>query len=248
VVPEPEAPTKPDVPQGIPSESPAAGSAVQPANVEDEVPDVATGSEDAVDTIVVPESLPHVLMTPADIATPTWTYTAPGAGANGDNRRLLAVVVLAFVVGLLAIALVATLSNSGTVRPRIVAGNLGDYTLPGSGGQPGPNVTTDQPGTYVGIVRVRADGAIRLRASGDIRLRIDGIAHIVASGDVKVSGDGVVNSISSARVRVRGNGTIRITVGDGRIRLRLQGTVTARGDGTVRIGGVGRFLITHRPV
>ena len=157
-------------------------------------------------------------------------------------------VVLAVVAGLLAIALGATLLNSGTVRTQIVAGSLGGYTLPGTGGQPGPNVITDQPGTYDGIVHVRADGSIRLRASGDIRLRIDGIAHIVASGDVKVSGDGVVNNVSSAKVRVRGNGTIRITVRDGHIRLRLQGTVTARSEGTVRIGGVGRFLITHRPV
>ena len=70
----------------------------------------------------------------------------------------------------------------------------------------------------------------------------------MASGDVKVSGDGVVNNVSSAKVRVRGNGTIRITVRDGFIRLRVQGSVTAESKGTVRIGGVGRFLITHRPV
>ena len=54
--------------------------------------------------------------------------------------------------------------------------------------------------------------------------------------------------MSAAKVRVRGNGTIRITVRGGSIRLRVQGTVTAQGEGTVRIGGEGRFLITHRPV
>ncbi len=235
-----------EVPSEMPREAPVlAGTAVPPADVEEEDTDVAAGSEDAAAATTVSEPLPHVLMRPSDIASPTWTYTAPGAAATGDNRRLLAVVVLAAVVALVAIALVAILSNLGPVRTQIVAGSLGGYTLPGSGDQP---VISDQPGTYHGIVHVRADGDIRLRASGDIRLRIDGLAHIVASGDVKVSGEGVVNNVSSANVRVRGNGTIRIAVGEGHIRLRLQGTVTARGEGTVRIGGVGRFVITHRPV
>jgi hypothetical protein len=247
VVPEPEVPTEPDMPQEVPA---LEGPAIQTADVEEEATDVAAGPgpEDAGPAIVLPEPLPTVLMQPADLAAPTWTYTAPGAGRSHDNRRRIAVVVLAVLAGLLAIALGATLLSSGAVRTTIVAGSLGDFTLPGAGGQPGPEVTTDQPGTYDGIVRARADGSIRLRASGDIRLRIDGLAHIVASGDVKVSGDGVVNNVSSAKVRVRGNGTIRITVRDGHIRLRLQGTITARGKGTVRIGGVGRFLITHRPV
>jgi hypothetical protein len=261
VVPEPEAPTEPEVPEEpeVPTEPEAAvapevaeetrelpGPAVPPADVEEEATDVVTGREGVGPVIVVPEPLPHVLMRPADIAAPTWTYTAPGAGATGNDRRRIAVVVLAVVAVALAIALGATLLNSGTVRTQILAGSLGGYTLP-SGGQPGPGVTTEQPGTYNGVVHVRADGSIHLRASGDIRLRIDGLAHIVASGDVKVSGDGVVNNVSSEKIRVRGNGTIRITVRDGRIRLRLQGTVTAQGKGTVRIGGVGRFLITHRP-
>jgi hypothetical protein len=251
VVPEPEAPTEPEVPEvpEVPEEAPELpASAVPPADVEGEATDVATGHEDVRPAIVVPEPLAHVVMRPADIATPTWTYTAPGTEATGNNRRRIAVVVLAVVAGLLAIALAATLLTPGIVGTQIVAGSLGRYTLPPAGGQPPPNVITDQPGTYEGIVHVRADGSIRLRASGDIHLRIDGLAHIVASGDVKVSGDGVVNNVSSEKIRVRGNGTIRITVGDGHIRLRLQGTVTAQGEGTVRIGGVGRFLITHRPV
>jgi hypothetical protein len=245
VVPEPDAPAESEVPREAPD---LAGSAVRPADVKEEVTDVETGREDAGASTEASEPMPHVLMSPADIATPTWTYTAPGMDATGDRRHRIAVFVLVVVAGLLAIALGATLLNPGTVPTRIVAGSLGGYTLPGSGGQPGPDVTTDQPGTYDGIVHVRADGIIHLRASGDIRLRIDGLAHIVASGNVKVSGDGVVNNISSAKVRVRGNGTIRITVGKGQIRLRLQGTVTAQGKGTVRIGGVGRFLITHRSV
>jgi hypothetical protein len=255
VVPEPEAPAEPLPPQTHPEAPPTspeevagpAASAGLPADVEEEDTDVTVGADDAGPTAVVPEPLSHVLMRPADIATPTWTYTAPGAGATRSDRRRIAVVVLAVVAGLLAIALAATLMTPSTVGTRIVAGSLGGYTLPVVGGQPGP-IITDQPGTYNGIVHVRAEGSIHLRASGDIRLRIDGLAHIVASGDVKVSGDGVVNNVSSAKIRVRGNGTIRITVRDGSIRLRLQGTVTARGEGTVRIGGMGRFQITHRPV
>ena len=152
------------------------------------------------------------------------------------------------MTGLLVIVLGAALLHTRTVPTRVVAGSLGGYTLPGSGGQPGQVVTTNQPGTYNGTVRVSADGAIHLRASGNIHLRIDGLAHVVASGDVKVSGDGVVHNVSSAKVRVRGNGTIRITIRDGFVRLRVQGSVTAESKGTVRIGGVGRFLITHRLV
>ena len=252
VVPEPEAPAIPETEApaepGMLEEAPVlVGTAVPPADVEGEVRDLSMGPGVSGSATVVPEPLPHVLMQPGDLSAPTWTYTAPGARAAGDDRRTIAVVILAVVAGLLAIALAATLLNSGSVRTQIVAGNLGGYTLPGSGAQPGP-ITTDQPGTYDGIVHLHGDGSIRLRASGDIRLRIDGIAHIVASGNVKVSGDGVVNNVSAAKVRVRGNGTIRITVRDGHIRLRLQGTVTARSEGTVRISGVGRFLITHRPV
>ena len=195
-----------------------------------------------------PEPLPNVLMRPADMASPTWTYTAPGVATTppSDRRRRGALIVLAVVAGVLAIVLVTVLiNNTGSVATQIVTGSVGDYQLPGSGGT---EITTDQPGTFEGIVHVRADGSIHLRAAGNIRLRIDGLSHFVAIGDVKVSGDGVVNNVSAEKVRVRGNGTIRVTIGSGSIRLRLQGTVTAQGEGTVRIGGEGRFLITHRPL
>jgi hypothetical protein len=197
-------------------------------------------------TTATPEPLSNLLLRPADLASPAWTYTASGAAtAPPDHRRRRVAVIVLAVAGLLAIALVAALvNNTGPIPTRIVAGSVGDYQLPGSGGT---DITTDQPGTYEGIIHVRADGSIHLRASGDIRLRIDGLSHIVAVGDVKVTGDGVVNNVSAAKVRVRGNGTIRVTVRGGSIRLRLQGTVTAQGEGTVRIGGEGRFLITHRP-
>ncbi len=257
VVPEPEAPEERALPEEPPEaepEKPAVtdeapelpAQAIPTAHVEEEATDAVPGVGDAASVVVVPEPLTHVLMKPGDIATPTWTYTAPGAGAAGNGRRLTAVVALSIVAVALAIALGVTLWNSGPVGTEIVAGSLGGHTLP-TPGQPTPDVTTDLPGTYHGVVHLRADGSIRLRATGDIRLRIDGLAHIVASGDVKVSGDGVVNNVSSAKVRVRGNGTIRITVRDGHIRLRLQGTVSAAGNGTVRIGGTGRFQISHRP-
>ena len=186
-------------------------------DVEEEATDVVSGVGDAGPVVVVPEPLTHVLMKPADIAAPTWTYTAPGAGAAGNDRRRIAVVVLAVIAVALAIALGATLLDDRTVPTVIVAGSLGPHAA-----VPRPTRTggarTDQPGTYHGVVHVRADGSIRLRATGDIRLRVDGLAHVVASGDVKVSGDGVVNNVSSAKVRVRGNGTIRITVRDGHVR------------------------------
>ena len=248
VVPEPEAPPEPEAAPEAPGEAPdVSGPAVPQADVMEEVTDAGTEDEGAGSS-VVSEPLSHVLMKPGDVASPTWTYTAPGAGPLANDRRRIAAIVLAVVTGLLVIVLGAALLHTRTVPTRVVAGSLGGYTLPGSGGQPGPVVTTNQPGTYNGTVRVSADGSIHLRASGDIHLRIDGLAHVVASGDVKVSGDGVVNNVSSAKVRVRGNGTIRITIRDGFIRLRVQGSVTAESKGTVRIGGVGRFLITHRPV
>jgi hypothetical protein len=258
VVPEPEpeeattiAPTEIPVPTA-PVEPPAPHA--PPANVEEEATVVEALVDEPAPTqpapaVDAPEPLSNVLMRPADdLAAPSWTYAAPGAAPAPatDRRRRGAVVALAIVAGLLTIALVASLLNSGTVPTQIVAGSVGDYTLPGSG--PGPDISTDVPGTYEGIIHVRADGSIHLRASGDIQLRIDGLSHIVAVGDVKVSGEGVVNNVSSAKVRVRGNGTIRITVTKGSIRLRLQGTVTAQSEGVVRIGGEGRFLITHRPV
>jgi DNA-binding NarL/FixJ family response regulator len=249
VVPEPEAPPPgTEAPTEAPGELPdLSGPAVPQADVMEEVTDAMVEDEDAGPS-VVSEPLSHVLMEPGDVASPTWTYTAPGVRTARNDRRRMAAIILAVVAGLLVIILGAALVSTRTVPTRVVAGNLDGYTPPGSGGQPGPVVTTNQPGTYTGTIRVSADGSIHLRASGDIRLRIDGLAHVVASGDVKVKGDGVVNNVSSAKVRVRGNGTIRITIRDGFVRLRVQGSVTAKSKGTVRIGGVGRFLITHRPV
>jgi hypothetical protein len=248
VVPEPEVLPEIEVPPEAPGVTPdMPDAAVPPADVMEEVTGATVDHEEAGPSVET-EPLSNVLMRPGDVASPTWTYTAPGTGTARNDRRRIAAIVLAVVAGLLVIILGAALMRTRTVPTRVVAGSLGGYTLPGSGGQPGPVVTTNQPGTYHGTVRVSADGSIHLRASGDIRLRIDGLAHVVASGDVKVSGDGVVNNVSSAKVRVRGNGTIRVTIRDGFVRLRVQGSITARSKGTVRIGGVGRFLITHRPV
>ena len=37
-------------------------------------------------SIVVPEPLSNVLMRPADLAAPSWTYTAPGSDDRPDDR------------------------------------------------------------------------------------------------------------------------------------------------------------------
>ncbi|MEP6973270.1 MAG: hypothetical protein ABI869_03890 [Actinomycetota bacterium] len=206
-------------------------------------------------TVVVPEALAGVVMAPTSLAAPTWTYAAAGASATTSKRRdsrasvaqsalVAAVAVIAAVV---AIVLGTTYLSSRTVAIRSVSGNVGTYTLPGTG-ESTSGETTTAPGTYVGVVHIRANGSIRLRASGDLHVRIDGISHIVALGDVQIHGDGVINNVSSSHVRVRGNGTIRVTLHDGHIRLRVQGSLIAQGKGTVRIGGDGQFLIHHRPL
>jgi hypothetical protein len=246
VVPEPEPESEEPEEPDVPVIEPPPAHVVEEATVVEEIVEGPATPQPAP-SMTRSEPLSDVLMRPADLASPAWTYTAPGVttAPPGDRRRRVALIVLAVMTGLLAIALVAVLvNNTGSVPTRIVAGSVGDYQLPGSDGT---DITTDQPGTYEGIIHVRADGSIHLRSSGDIHLRIDGLSHIVAIGDVKVTGDGVVNNVSAAKVRVRGNGTIRITIRGGSVRVRLQGTVTAQGEGTIRIGGEGRFLITHRP-
>ena len=83
-----------------------------------------------------PEPLSNVLMRPADLASPSWTYTAPGekTAPPGDRRRRTAVIVLAVVAGLLAIALVATLrQHAARSPPRSWPAASATSTLPGSG-------------------------------------------------------------------------------------------------------------------
>jgi hypothetical protein len=208
------------------------------------------------DVVVVPEpetpepvegrSLPGVMLEPP-IRTPSWTYVSRTASTIGERARIWMFAAAAVVLLLAAFALGAILPIERTVAIRGVSGSVGDVTLPGADGGVAAG-TSQLPGTYEGIVHVRANGSIRIRASGDIRLRISGAAHVVAEGDVSVRGDGVVHDVTASKVRVRGNGTIRITVGDGHVRLRVDGSVSARGEGTVRIGGQGTFLISHRPL
>jgi hypothetical protein len=187
---------------------------------------------------------PGVMLEPPQLAR-SWSYAAPGAARARAGRRRTRLYVAAAGAALIAALVVGSiLLNPPTVSIRSVSGSVGDLTLPGSGA----GGTTELPGTYKGIVHVQAEGSIRIRASGDLRLRIDGAAHALAQGDVTIRGEGVVHNVTATKVRVRGNGTIRITVRDGHIRLRLQGSVTAHGKGTVRIGGQGSFLITHRPL
>jgi hypothetical protein len=192
----------------------------------------------------VPEVMSNVVMAPAAIEAPRWTYTAMQARTDRRGWIWAAVAIIAvaaaFVVG-------AVLTADRTVAILGVSGSVGGFTLPGTGGGAGAG-TSDQPGTYRGIVRVHADGTIRLSASGDLRLRLDGLMRIVATGHVQVRGSGVVKSVTSRGVRVHGTGGILIVMNNGHVHLRLQGTLSGRGRGTVRISGLGRLLIHHRPL
>jgi hypothetical protein len=239
VVPEPDGPDGPDATDLIEARGVGADQAETPqAEAEAEPPDREP---------VVLETLAGVVMEPPERA-PSWTYVAPGtARAAGDRWRTWAFAATAVAALLAAFALGSILLNERTVAIRGVSGNVGALPSPGPGGG-GTAGTSEVPGTYEGIVHVRAEGAIWIRANGDLRLRLEGAAHVVAQGNVRVRGDGVVNNVTSSKVRVHGNGTIRITMKDGHIRLRVQGSVTARGEGTVRVGGRGSFLITHRPL
>jgi hypothetical protein len=211
--------------------------------------------EPIVEPVVVsPEALPGVMMEPASIEAPRWVYAAAESTRAAPLRRGSTVSVIqstlvaavAVIVAVVAIVLGVTYLSGRTVVIRSVSGSVGSSTVPGDGGT-GSAGTATVPGTYIGVVRVQANGTLRFRASGNLRLRIDGISHIVALGDVRIRGDGVISNVSSSHVRVRGNGTIRISMRDARIRLRVRGSLIAWGSGIVRIGGDGRFLIRHRP-
>ena len=204
--------------------------------------------------VVVPEALPGVMMEPASLEAPRWVYAAaegsPAAPARRGSRASLVpsslVAAAAVIAAVIAVVLGTIYLNSRTVAIQSVSGSTGTYTPPGNGGS-GSAGTATVPGTYEGVVHIQANGTLRLRASGNLRLRIVGISHIVVLGDVQIHGDGVISNVSSSHVRVRGNGTIRISLHDGHIRLRVQGSLIAEGNGTVRIGGDGQFLIHHHP-
>jgi hypothetical protein len=204
----------------------------------------APGEEDT-SIIVVPETLSGVMMEPSPLGAPSWTYTAPGLapGATRSRRRGVLAVLAAFVA-VLAIVLGA-IALDDRVVVRSISGTVGDFQLPDADGDGATSGVTDQPGTYEGLFRIQADGTLALSVTGDARLRLDGLVHLTAQGTTKVRGDGVVKNISSRVVRVSGNGTIRITVQDGRVQLRLQGSLVGQGEGVVKISGSGRFLIDH---
>ena len=199
--------------------------------------------------VVVPEALSGVMLQPTTEA-PTWVFAAPSEARPEPARRRSPWLAIAMV--LLGVAIGATLGAAiladRTVAIQQMVGSIGDFVLPSPGDGDQTGGTTDQPGTYQGIVQVQADGTIRLSAEGDLRLRVDGFVHLIAEGVVKVSGEGVVKNVSAERVRVHGNGTIRVVVANGHLRLRLQGSLVARGEGTVHVDGIGRFLIRHRPI
>ena len=237
LVPESDAP---DHPTDVVTVPPAQPESREPAELPEQPP---SEHEPAGET----QTLPGVTMAPSGRA-PTWTYIAPrSAPTTRERARTWAFAAAAVVALLAAFALGSLLPLERTVGIRSLSGNVGNLSSPGPGGGTTTGTSTS-PGTYEGVVHVQANGSIRIRASGDIRLRIDGAAHVLAQGNVMVRGDGVVNNVTATKVRVRGNGTMRITVADGHIRLRVRGSVTARGEGVVRVGGQGSFLITHRPL
>jgi hypothetical protein len=210
---------------------------------------VETPGVEGTSIIVVPEALSGVMMEPSPLEAPSWTYTAPGVASGAARHRRRGVfAALAGFAAVLAIIVGAIAMNDRVVALRSISGTVGDFQLPDAGGDGDTGGVTDQPGTYEGLVRMQADGTLRVSVTGDARLRLDGLVHLIAQGTVKVRGDGVVKDISSRSVRVRGNGTIRITVQDGRVRLRLQGSLVGRGEGVVKISGSGRFLIHHTPI
>lgn len=255
VVPEP-GPPEPTVSGPPPTTAPAARAGAEapaapaaPAHGTVETTEEPTPPSDAgtpVTSVTAPaEAISGVMLEPSGLA-PDWTYTAHAA-ARGRRRRLfLSVAALAALGAIVAVG--AIVLSDRTVAIQQVSGSIGDFVLPqpGAGGQPAG--TTNQPGTYEGLVRVRASGRIRLSATGDLRLRLNGSARIVAEGNVRVGGRGVVKNVTAGRVRVRGKGIIRLVMEQGWVRLRLQGSLVAHGEGTVRVGGAGRFLIRHRPL
>jgi hypothetical protein len=212
----------------------------------------APGAEDT-SVIVVPEALSGVMMAPTPLEAPSWTYTSPGVatgparGPGRPGRAIFAVVALAAFVAVVAIVVGVIGLNDRVVALRSVSGTVGDFQLPDAEGGSDTGGVTDQPGTFEGVVRIQADGTLRLSVTGDAQLRLNGLVHLIAQGTVKVRGDGVVKNITLHSVRVRGNGTIRITVEDGRVQLRIQGSLAGRGEGVVKISGSGRFLIHHTP-
>jgi len=212
------------------------------------VPAVAATATAEEPIVVVPEAISGVLMQPTTEA-PTWVHAAPET--TGDRgRRVWLGIGLVLLGALIGVLLASAIFAGRTVSIRGVVGSVGTGVLPSpspsGGGQTGG--TSEEPGTYVGVVQVQADGTLRLSSTGDLRLQVNGFVHLVATGVVTVHGDGVVQNATSDRVRLHGNGTVRLVVADGHVRMRLQGSLVGRGQGTVRIGGIGRFLIHHQPL
>ncbi len=234
VVPEPAVTTGAPIEEGGP----------EPAST---TPAAATATADEP-IVVVPEALSGVMLEPSTEA-PAWVFAAtPPPGAARETRAYWWLSAGLVVLGLLIGAMIgAAIWGERTIAIRGVVGSIGSVILP-TPTVPGGTVTSEQPGTYEGLVQVQADGTIRLASQGDLRLQVDGFFHLVADGVVKVSGAGVVKNTSNAHVRVHGNGTFHLVVSSGHVHLRLQGSLVGRGEGTVHIDGIGRFLIRHRPI
>lgn len=199
----------------------------------------------------IPATLTDVVMEPASLEAPRWTYTSSQRRTRDDRgSRWLAMAALLVAALAVAVAMGALLSGNRTVGIVGVSGSAtpSSSSSPSVAPSPSPGgAISDQPGTYRGVVRLHANGAIRLQAEGDLRLRVTGRVRLLATGQVRVLGNGVVKTTTSTGVRVRGHGSVLVVMSDGRLVLRMQGTLAGRGRGTVRISGQGRFLIRHHP-
>ena len=199
-----------------------------------------------------PTELSDVLMAPASLEAPRWTYTRPSRREDDRGSRWIAVAALGVAILAVAVALGALLGGNQTVRVVHVSGSATGSASPTVSVSPSPPPgtgagTSQVPGTYQGVLRLHANGTIRMSAAGDLRLRVTGMMRIVAVGAVQVRGSGIVKTVTATGVRVHGTGGILIVMSDGRLQLRLRGSLDGRGRGTVHISGQGRFLIRHRP-
>jgi hypothetical protein len=225
---------------------PVPSMTTTPAPADVEAPPVVEPEPAAAE---IPAELSDVMMAPASLEAPRWTYSQPSRTGDDRGSRWIAVAALLVAIVAVAVAAGALLSGNETVGIVRVSASTSATASPGASPTPGGGpVTSEQPGTYRGIVRIHANGTIRLSADGDLRLRVTGLMRIVATGQVRVRGNGIVKTATSTGVRVHGNGSVSILMSDGRLQLRLQGTLAGHGRGTVRISGQGRFLIHHQPL
>jgi hypothetical protein len=175
------------------------------------------------------------------VQAPRWTYATPAEPPTRRSAWLPWLVAAFALVAMIGLAVAYIVGQDQTVPIRTV--------VPVTPVTPAPNDGTfTVPGTYAGVVTLRASGTIRMRGSGRLEIRLDGTSRVIARGPVKVAGDGVVRQVSGrGAMRVRGSGAVRLFLANGAVRIRIDGSIVGSVDGTVRVGGEGSFLIHRQP-